>query len=32
MCVWGGGGYSNILAIRVCAAGKGMAFKSFSLV
>ena len=26
-----GGGYSHILAIRVCAAGKGMVFKSFSL-
>ena len=27
-----GGGYSRILAIRVCAAGKGMVFKPFSLV
>ena len=27
-----GGGYYHILAIRVCAAGKGMIFKSFSLV
>ena len=27
-----GGGYSHILAIRVCAAGKGMVFKLFSLV
>ena len=28
----GGGGYSHILAIRVCAAGKGLVFKPFSLV
>ena len=28
----GGGGYSHILAIQVCAAGKGMVFKPFSLV
>ena len=30
----GGGrwGYSHILAIRVCAAGKGVVFKSFSLI
>ena len=28
----GGGEYSHILAIRVCAAGKGMVFKPFSLV
>ena len=32
----GGGGegarYTHILAIRVCAAGKGMVFKPFSLV
>ena len=27
-----GRGYSCILAIRVCAAGKGMVFKPFSLV
>ena len=27
-----GGGYSHILAIRVCAAGKAMVFKPFSLV
>ena len=27
-----GGGYSHILAIWVCAAGKGMVFKPFSLV
>ena len=27
-----GRGYSHILAIRVCAAGKGMVFKPFSLV
>ena len=27
----GGGGYSHILAIRVCAAGKGMVFKPFVL-
>ena len=26
-----GGGYTHILAIRVCAAGKGMVFKPFSL-
>ena len=25
-------GYSHILAIQVCAAGKGMIFKPFSLV
>ena len=25
-------GHSHILAIRVCAAGKGMVFKPFSLV
>ena len=24
------GGYSHILAIRVCAAGKGMVFKPFT--
>ena len=33
--VGGGGGreegYSHILAIRVCAAGKGMVFKPFTL-
>ena len=28
----GGGGYSHILAIPVCAAGKGMVFKPFSLI
>ena len=28
----GGGGYSHILAIRVCAAGKSMVFKPFGLV
>ena len=28
----GGGGYSHILAIRVCAAGEGMVFKPFCLV
>ena len=31
----GGGegvGYSHILAMRVCAAGKGMVFKPFGLV
>ena len=28
----GEGGYSHIFAIRVCAAGKGMIFKPFSLV
>ena len=27
-----GGGYSHILAIRVCAAGEGMVFKLFGLV
>ena len=27
----GGGGDSYILVIRVCAAGKGMAFKPFTL-
>ena len=27
----GGGGYSHILAIRVCATGKGMVFKPFTL-
>ena len=27
-----GGGYSHILAIRVCAAGEGMIFKLFGLV
>ena len=27
-----GGGYSHILAIRVCAAGKGKVLKPFSLV
>ena len=27
----GRGGYSHILAIRVCAAGKGMVFKPFGL-
>ena len=27
-----GGGYSHILAIRVCAAGEGMVFKRFGLV
>ena len=26
-----GGGYSHILAIRVCAAGRGMVFKPFTL-
>ena len=26
------GKYSHILAIRVCAAGKGMVYKSFTLV
>ena len=34
-CIWspeGKGGYSHILAIRVCAAGKGMIFKPFGLV
>ena len=29
---WGEGGYSHILAVRVCAAGKGMVFKPLSLV
>ena len=28
----GGSGYSHILAIWVCAAGKGMVFKPFTLV
>ena len=28
----GEGGYSQVLAIRVCAAGKGMVFKPFSMV
>ena len=28
----GGGGYSQVLAIRVCAAGKGVVFKPFSMV
>ena len=28
----GGGGYSHILAIRVCTAGEGMVFKPFGLV
>ena len=28
----GGGGYSHILAIRVCATGEGMVFKPFGLV
>ena len=28
----GGGGYSHILAIQVCAAGKGMVYKPFSQV
>ena len=28
----GGGVYSHILAIRVCAAGEGMVFKLFGLV
>ena len=32
MYVPGGGGYSHILDIRVCAAAKGMVFKLFSLV
>ena len=27
----GWGGYSHLLAIRVCAAGKGMVFKPFTL-
>ena len=27
----GGGGYAHILAIRVCAAEKGMVFKPFTL-
>ena len=27
-----GGGYYHVLAILVCAAGKGMVFKPFSLV
>ena len=27
----GGGGYSHILAIQACAAGKGMVFKPFTL-
>ena len=27
-----GGGYSYILAIRVCAVGEGMVFKPFGLV
>ena len=32
-CSWGGGGgYSHILAIRVCATGEGMVFKPFGLV
>ena len=28
----GGGEYSHILAVRVCAAGEGMVFKPFGLV
>ena len=28
----GGGGYSHIFVIRVCAAGEGMVFKPFGLV
>ena len=28
----GGGAYFHILVIRVCATGKGMVFKPFSLV
>ena len=28
---WGGGGYSHIFVIRVCAAGKGMVFEPFTL-
>ena len=28
----GGGEYSHVLAIRVCAAGEGMVFKPFGLV
>ena len=28
----GGGEYSHIFAIRICAAGKGMVFKPFDLV
>ena len=31
MCVMPGGGYSHILSIRVCAAGKGMVLKPFNL-
>ena len=31
-CDPGRGGYSHILAIRVCTSGKGMVFKPFSLV
>ena len=27
----GGGGYSHIMAMRVCAAGKGIVFKPFTL-
>ena len=27
-----GGGYSHILAIRICAAGKSIVFKPFGLV
>ena len=30
--VGGGGGYSHILAIWICAAGKSMVFKPFGLV
>ena len=30
--ILGGGGYSYILAIRVCDAGEGMVFKPFGLV
>ena len=32
MCMSGGGGYSQILAIGVCAAREGMVFKPFGLV
>ena len=30
--MFGGGGYSHVLAIRVCATGESMVFKSFGLV
>ena len=30
--MFGGGGYSHVLAIWVCATGESMVFKSFGLV